>query len=110
MLLATALHVVNLLRLEKAPPTARYCTLLILAARHPKPMSAVDIADIMETSSRTSTLERMVEQGLIKCMHHTKRDCDVYQLLPAGHDEITRITGIPAPVPALPVPQCAAAN
>lgn len=95
-----ACAIINQIRIEKEPPLARYSMLLILAAHSPKPMTGAEITSHMgDTSSRTSTLERMTVHGLVTATPTNGRSIH-YRLTPAGIKEATRIaTGHPPKVP-----------
>lgn len=64
--LAFALALINRLRLEKDPPTARYCCLLALAENSRRRMSAQQIFHRLNMKTQLAgTLDCAVRQGLI---------------------------------------------
>lgn len=85
----SALAIINAIRLEKNPPLARYCTLLVLAESS-VPLTAHRIAKRMKCDSpQSGTIDSACRAGLIAA--HPGQRSTSYSLTHAGRLEIGRI-------------------
>jgi DNA-binding PadR family transcriptional regulator len=85
-----ALGIANLIRQEKQPPLARYCTLLVLSDAKQSLTSHEIAKRLKEPGPLSGSLDTCVRSGLVKKIE-TPGQSNRFTLTPLGEQEVKRL-------------------